>query len=165
MVGESLPEKEKAASRRRLGPILVVGCACLPVVIFMICAGLFFAPGLIGLGLVTIERERLYNEALAAGDASIAYERADERFRQAYTEEQLVAYFESHPKLFDASWASVSLRFRTVTGENTLFSTTFEAGGTKYIIYATKDGDQLRLLGISPAMDEGVPAEFVEQSK
>jgi hypothetical protein len=104
------------------------------------------------------ERDRLFAEALANGDARTAYERADERFRRAYTAEQLAAYFRDQPELFDPPRDSVSFGTATINGK-TIVSTTFETRQRKYTIYAVKDGDRLHLLGISPALDRAVPPE------
>jgi hypothetical protein len=140
----------------------MIGCGCLLVVVLVVGAGLLFVPKLArdvvgAISAAKSERDRLYAEALANGDAAIAYERADERFRQAYTEEQLAAYFKNQPALFDPPQSSVSLRTQTTNGK-TVVSTTFEAGQRKYAIYAAKR-DRLRLLGISPALDQAVPPE------
>jgi hypothetical protein len=104
------------------------------------------------------EQDRRFAEALANGDARRAYERADERFRRAYTAEQLGAYFRDQPALFDPPRDSVSFGTQT-HNEKTIVSTTFESRQRKYTIYAAKDVGGLHLLGISPALDRAVPPE------
>jgi hypothetical protein len=145
----------------------MVGCGCLVVLVVLVGVGLLFVPKMAwemlpaGLGkalsAARAERDRLLAEALANGDARTAYERADERFRRAYTAEQLAAYFRDQPALFDPPRDSVSFSNRAINGK-TIVSTTFETRQRKYTIYAAKDG-VLHLLGISPALDRAVPPE------
>jgi hypothetical protein len=143
----------------------MIGCGCLAALVLIAGAGLLLVPrgvwDLAGIGKALIaahaERDRLFAEALANGDAAAAYERADERFRKAYTADQLAAYFRDQPALFDPLPGSASLSSGTTNGR-TVVSTTFEAGQRKYSIYAAKDGEGMHLLGISPALDRAAPS-------
>jgi hypothetical protein len=150
----------------------MMGCGCLAALALIVGAGLLFVPRVVwdvaGIGktlsAALAERDRLFAEALANGDARAAYERADERFRQAYTAEQLAAYFRDQPALFNPPPASVNNSTGTTNGR-TIFSTTFEAGQRKYTIYAAKDGDQFHLLGISPALDRALSPDKSESKE
>ena len=164
MVEDTLTPNTDSASRGCLRPTLMVGCGCLCIVVLVAGAGLVLVPrgGWDVMGAISAannERDRLYAEALADGDAAAAYGRADERFRQAYTEEQLTAYFRDQPALFDPPHSSVFVNTQTNNGK-TVVSTAFEAQQRRYTIYVAKEGDRLRLLGISPALDRAVPPEY-----
>jgi hypothetical protein len=150
----------------------MIGCGCLAALVLIVGTSLLFMPRAVwdvagigrALSAARTERDRLFAEALADGDAGAAYERADERFRQAYTAEQLAAYFRDQPALFDPPPASVSLNIGTTNGR-TIVSTTFEAGQRTYTVYAAKDGDRLHRLGISPALDREVPSANNESKR
>lgn len=142
----------------------MVGCGCLCVVVLVLGAGLLFVSRDVwdvmgAIAAAKTERDRLYAEALANGDAAAAYAQADERFRQAYTEEQLAAYFRDEPAVLNPPQSSVTVNTQTNNGK-TVVSTAFEAGQRKYTIYAAKAGDRLHLLGIGPALDRAVPPEY-----
>jgi hypothetical protein len=144
----------------------MAGCGCLVVLVVFVGVGLVFVPKMAwdiagtgkALSEARSERDRLFTEALANGDARTAYERADERFRRAYTAEQLAAYFRDQPALFDPPRDSVSFSTATIDGKTSV-STTFETRQRKYTIYAARDGGGLHLLDISPALDRAVPAQ------
>jgi hypothetical protein len=99
---------------------------------------------------------QIYAQALAEGDATEAYRRADARFRAKYDEEQLAASFESHPGLLRPSWTGgTSIRHDSHGGE-TFRSISYQTGDTRYEIYVVDGDDGLKLLGIVPGLDEGV---------
>ena len=156
MVGDSPSPEAGARLRGCLRPALRVGCGCLVVLVVIVGVGLLFVPkwawdivGIVNLPFAArAERDRLFAEALANGDARRAYGCADERFRRAYTAEQLGAYFRDQPALFDPPRDSVSFGTQT-HNEKTIVSTTFESRQREYTIYAAKDGGGLHLLGIS----------------
>src|SRR5690606_796929 len=101
---------------------LGVGCGCLLITVAVIVAGVTWLPDVvrkIGEAIVATaaERDRLVAEALAGGDAAVAYERADERFRALYTEEQLAAYLAQHRGLLNPPRRSVSIKTQTTNNE------------------------------------------------
>jgi hypothetical protein len=160
-----MTEKRAAATlRTRPRLALKAGCGCLVAVAVVAVLAVFFVPKTIwelagAVAAAKSERDRIYFEALSDGDANAAYGRADERFRQAYTAEQLAEYFAGQPSLFDPPRSSVSLNTQTVNGK-TVMSTTFAAGQDRYTIYVVKDEGGLRLLGVTPELDQAVPSDF-----
>jgi hypothetical protein len=145
----------------------MIGCGCLVVLVALVGVGLLLVPkgvwNMVGdlqkaIAEARAERDRLFAEALADGDAAAAHGRADEWFRREYTAEQLAAYFRDQPALFDPPKNSVGMSSGTINGR-TVVSTTFETQGRRYAIYASKDDGGLHLLGISPSLDRAVPAE------
>ena len=99
---------------------------------------------------------RIYAEALAGGDASLAYQRSDDRFKAAHTGEQLAAYFESHPELLQLP-QSISLTSRGVDGEQFRSTSFNDQHGKRTEIFVSESNGRLQLLGISPDLVDGIP--------
>ena len=101
---------------------------------------------------------RIYEEALAGGDAALAYQRSDDRFKAAYSDEQLADYFQTHPKLFQLP-DSVSMTFRGVDGEQFRSTSFNDQHGKRTEIFVHDSNGQLQLLGISPNLVDGISKE------
>ena len=101
---------------------------------------------------------RIYEEALAGGDAALAYQRSDDRLKAAYSEEQLADYFQAHPEVFQLP-DSVSMTFRGVNGEQFRSTSFNDQHGKRTEIFVRDSNGQLQLLGIAPNLEDGIPKE------
>ena len=101
---------------------------------------------------------RIYTEALAGGDAALAYQRSDDRFKAAHTEERLAAYFESHTELLQLP-KSISMNSRGVGGERFRSTSFNDQHGKRTEIFVIESNGRLQLLGISLDLEDGIPEQ------
>jgi hypothetical protein len=161
----------KPGSRGCVRPILMLGCGSLSVLFLAVVLSLLFVPreawyfayAWRDFSGFRTERDRLVSRALANGNADTAYRRAHERFRRAYTAEQLADYLRDRSALLHPPATSMSLVGGSINGIG-FISTTIEAAEKRYTIYATRDSDGYHLLGVSPGLDRAVQGDNRESS-
>ena len=154
--------------KRRSSAFYACGCLAIAgglVVILVATIGIVFAfvPSARWKLVATISSHhalhaRIHSEALAAGDANLAYQRSDDRFKAVYSAEQLATYFQNNPELFQVP-GSVSMTSQGVNGAQFLSTNSSNGRGKRTEIFVHDSNRQLKLLGISPDLVDAIPEE------